>query len=173
MALAYFYFDGSDQDKQTDENLLSSLVLTFTAKAGKYSLLQNLYQKHNQLHKPTVSELMDVLMTLVGVFKETYIVIDALDECCQFDEVSNIIANILGWKLPNCHLLVTSRREKHILDALYQYLPAEVVLSKKRVHNDIALYTRETVRKVQQFKRWDKGLEKTITRKLVKKSGGM
>jgi len=146
--------------------------LTLTSRAGKYSLLEDLYKRHNQLHRPTVLELLDVLKTLVGAFKATYIVADALDESSQFDDVSNIIESILGWKMPNCHLLITSRRETY-LDILYQYDPLEVVLSENLVSGDIELYTHETVGKVQKFRKWDRGLEEEIIGKLIGKAGGM
>jgi hypothetical protein len=40
--LAYFYFDINGKAKQTSESLLSSLVLSFTAKSGNYVFIEQL-----------------------------------------------------------------------------------------------------------------------------------
>ena len=70
--LAYFYFDINDKAKQTSESLLSSLVLSFTAKSKNYLLIEHLYEQHDQLHKPTEDELLHLLMKLLCCFKEAY-----------------------------------------------------------------------------------------------------
>ena len=73
--LAYFYFDNNDKAKQTSESLLSSLVLSFTAKSGNYVFIEQLYKQHDQLHKPIEDELLHLLMKLLCCFKQAYMVI--------------------------------------------------------------------------------------------------
>ena len=127
--LAYFYFDINDKTKQTPEQLLSFLVLALTASSKKYSPLSSLYEKNQKIYKPTESELFDVLKVLLEGFLQVYIVIDALDECYDYDQLSGTISTILGLQMSNCHLLVTSRREERILVTIQEWTPVEIQLS--------------------------------------------
>jgi hypothetical protein len=173
MGLAYFYFDAGDQGKQTDENLLSSLVMTFTVKSGNYSVLENLHNKHNQLHKPTISELLDALRELTKGFQRAYIIIDALDECSQYDDLFRVIMGMLHWNMPHLHLLVTSRREKYIEDTILRYHPLEVILSEDLIGHDIVTYIHETMEEMRQYRKWDIVLQQEIMNKLINGSNGM
>ncbi|KAF8324400.1 ankyrin repeat-containing domain protein [Amanita rubescens] len=128
--LAYFYFDINDKAKQTSESLLSSLVLSFTARSKKYLFMEQLYEQHDQLHKPTEDELLHLLMKLLCCFKEVYMVIDALDECDDYYQLfDQVIRVIHKWQLPQLHLLVSSRREQDIVATMGEYTPAEISLS--------------------------------------------
>lgn len=108
------YFDINDESKQTESNLLSSLVLTFTAVSKRYALLDCLYEKYYRIHTPTNFDLLDVLKELVIGCKKSYIVIDALDECAVHGKLFEVINAIHGWQISSFHLLVTSRSEQRI-----------------------------------------------------------
>ena len=79
--LAYFYFDINDKAKQTSRSLISSLVLSLTARSNNYHYVDRLYRKHDKLSLPTKDELLTLLMELLQGFRQTYVVIDALDKC--------------------------------------------------------------------------------------------
>ena len=104
--VAFFYFDTNDKYKRNSRNLLSSLTLSLTAKSKSYLHMQKLYEKYDKLYHPTKEELLDLLMKLIQNFKQAYIVIDALDECDDYNHLIDVIHAIHGRKLSHFHPLV-------------------------------------------------------------------
>jgi hypothetical protein len=49
---------------------------------------------------------------MVNEFNETFIILDALDECKERQELLEVIEEIAGWKIGKLHVLTTSRRVK-------------------------------------------------------------
>ena len=172
--MAYFYFDINDKAKQTSESLLSSLVLSFTAKSKNYLLIDQLYEQHDQLHKPTEDELLHLLMELLCRFKQVYMVIDALDECndyCQlFDQVIRVIHE---WQLPQLHLLMSSRREQDMTVTIGEYTLAEISLSAGLVQNDIISYIHSVVGKDHRLRKWGHEVQEDVKNALIRGANGM
>ena len=172
--LAYFYFDINDNAKQTSESLLSSLVLSFTAKSKNYHLVEQLCEQHDQLHKPTEDELLHLLMNLLCCFKQAYMVIDALDECddyCQlFDQVIRVIHE---WQLPQLHLLVSSRRELDIIVTMGDYTLSEISLSAGLVQNDIISYITSVVGNDHRLRKWGHKIQQELKNALISGANGM
>ena len=175
-SLSFFYFDIKDKTKQTFRNLLSSLVLGLVAKSKKYLLMENLYQRHDQIHSPTDDELKDLFMDLLQGFNQAYVVIDALDECLEhellpiFEMVKSILERL---EMSHCHLLVSSRREKRILDTLMECNPIDIYLSPDLVGGDIASYIHFSIRREQKFRRWDAATQHHIEEMLINGAHGM
>ncbi|KAF8343374.1 ankyrin repeat-containing domain protein, partial [Amanita rubescens] len=166
--LAYFYFDINDKMKQTSRSLLSSLVLSLTAKSKDFLLLEKLYDKHDQLHKPTKSELLHLLMKLLQLFQQAYIVIDALDECDDYYQLFvQVVKIIYEWQLPHFHLLVSSRREQHIITSMGECGPAEICLSAELVERDVISYICSVVKEDHRLKRWSDIVQQDIKNALI------
>ncbi|KAK2467970.1 hypothetical protein APHAL10511_000265 [Amanita phalloides] len=171
--LAFFYFDSNDNTKQTVKSLLSSLVLSLTAKLEKFLLLDNLYTKYNRLYSPPESDVQDVLLELLGNFNQAYLVIDALDECIEYDQLFEMIQTVHDWQLPHCHLLVSSRREQSILMTLQECGPVDISLSPELVGSDITSYIHAVVGKEYKFKRWGTAVQDHIKNTLIVDANGM
>ncbi|KAF8326451.1 ankyrin repeat-containing domain protein [Amanita rubescens] len=173
--LAYFYFDINDKTKQTSRSLISSLLLNLTAKSNNYVSMNKLYHKHDKLSLPTKDELLSLLMELLQGFEQTYVVIDALDECdddyCKlFDTVIKVIHK---WKLPHFHLLVTSRRERDIIMNMEELVPTELHLSAELVGSDIISYINSAVENDSGLKRWSPEIQGVIKNSLISGANGM
>ncbi|KAF8343377.1 ankyrin repeat-containing domain protein [Amanita rubescens] len=172
--LAYFYFDINDKMKWTSTSLLSSLVLSLTAKSKNFLLLKKLYEKHDQLHKPTKSELLHLLMKLLQLFQQAYIVIDALDECDDYYQLFiQVVKVIHEWQLPHFHLLVSSRREQHIITSMGECNPAEICLSVELVERDVISYICSVVKEDYRLKRWSDIVQQDIKNALISGANGM
>ena len=172
-SLSFFYFDLNDKTKQTFRSLLSSLVLGLMAKSKKYFLMENLYEKHDQIHKPTDDELKDLFMELLQGFNQAYVVIDALDECEEYELLFEMVKSILERQMSHCHLLVSSRREKRILDTLQECNPTDIHLSPDLVGGDIASYIHFSIKMEKNFKRWDAATQHHIEGTLTNGAHGM
>ena len=172
--LVYFYFDIGDRKKQTTRDLLSHLVLALTARSKNYSILESLYEKHDKLYSPTQDELLGLLKELLNCFKQNYVVIDALDECDEYEQLfTKVITIIHGWQLSNVHFLMTSRREQHILLDMQECATMEICLSAELVRRDITSYIHAAVGAGSSFKMWSHAVKEHVKEVLESGANGM
>jgi hypothetical protein len=120
VAVVYFYFDFNDAQKQRHENLLRSLVLQLSMQSPQIPEALNTLFNSSQdgQQQPTFSGLRSTLQQILGDFSQTCIILDALDETSDRNELLKMIQDIVEWKLEELHILVTSRRESDIEEAL-------------------------------------------------------
>jgi len=116
--LAYFYFDFRDTQQQQSESLLCSLT---TQLSSHYStcpdLLAALYSQNlDGQRQPTMKDLMTTLKDMLGGFQHVYLIMDALDECEDREQLLLLIQEITEWKLGTVHILATSRKERDMED---------------------------------------------------------
>ena len=174
MGLAYFYFDTNDRTKQTIKGLLSHLVFALAARSKDYFINQRFYEMHGRLYNPTWDELLGLLKELLNSFKQNYVVIDALDECDEYEQLfTKVIMIIHGWQLSNVHLLMTSRREQHILVNMQECATIEICLSEELVGSDIISYIHATIEADSQFKMWGHKVKEEVKEALISGANGM
>jgi len=169
--LGYFYFDINDKAKQTSRSLISSLVLSLTAKSKNFLPMDRLYNKHDKLSLPTKNELLTLLMELLQCFEQTYVVVDALDECD--DDYLKVVRVMHKWQLPHFHLLVASRREKDIIINMKELVPTELHLSAELVAFDIISYIHSAVENDGKLNRWSHEIQEDIKNALICGANGM
>lgn len=108
---------------------------------------------------------------------ETYIILDALDECKDREELLEGVRAIAGWELKKLHILVTSRREKDIEESLESFVNNEkrVCIQSTLVNDDIRAYVHKKLQTDQKLKRWQKNLivQQEIETTLMDKADGM
>lgn len=145
LACAYFFFDGRDSQKalQQHENLIRSLILQFSHQCGggMPAPLVQLYRMCMDGHQqPPIDSLHDTLQQILAAFDQAYIIIDALDECADRNNVLNWIQKISSWKGARLHLLATSRPEPDIKKQLGSLDPSCICLEEESNNNDIETY---------------------------------
>ncbi|KAF2705369.1 hypothetical protein K504DRAFT_388446, partial [Pleomassaria siparia CBS 279.74] len=109
---------------------------------------------------------------MIETFEETFVVLDALDECADLDGLFNHITTVTSWGLQAFHCLLTSRIETTLHNTV---LPAfHVQLEAKVVNDDIRRYIRQVLETDTAFKRW-KGKPQAIKieDELMKNAAGM
>lgn len=158
IAVAYFYFDFRDHEKQSLENLVRSLTLQLSL-LGEIDCrpLEELYTicQYGQ-RQPSLDELVHVLRLRVQELEATYIIIDAVDECTEVDKFLDFISVLLAWNLDNFHFLATSRPEPE-LQLFFDTCSATVVPLENASttnRNDISTYIHETIINDPKLKRW-------------------
>ena len=82
-AVAYFYFDFNDLEKLALRSLVHSLVIQLLFQlSGTPVPLRDLWARnHDGTQQPKLDDLVVILRTMAESFGQTYIVLDALDEC--------------------------------------------------------------------------------------------
>ena len=184
-SMAYFYFDFRDVDKQKLQNLLPSLLIQFSALSDPCcDALSCLYSSHNRgVRKPNDRAMTECLKEMLTLDEQcpTYIILDAIDECplrlnagSPREEVLDFINELVGLRLPNVHMCVTSRPEVDIQVVLGPLTPHPVLLhNQSGQKQDIADYVRSFVETDRRMRKWRNGDKDFVINTLPEKADGM
>ncbi|KAJ7608282.1 hypothetical protein DFH06DRAFT_1377559 [Mycena polygramma] len=169
--IAYFYFDFRDEKKQLLETMLRSIIMQLSAQSPTpYSVLDQHFNSCQGGKFPTYDDLLAMLPTTLAQFTSTYIVLDALDECSEHDELVQLISNLRGWGQP-VHLLVASQPRTIFVDSTAFEGASVVVLEPHTTHTDILQYVDSELELNSKLKHIRK--VKDAAPKIVNKSNGM
>ncbi|MCJ1403803.1 hypothetical protein MMC11_007026 [Xylographa trunciseda] len=175
LAVCFYYFDFNDIEKQKPENLVRSLIGQLPLQSGNsFASLDALYTKcQDGKQRPSVDNLASTLQQMLGGFRKMFIIIDALDECQEWAELIEIVESIVGWKLENLHLLVTSRRERDFMDAFEPLVTGQIAIQNETVNVDIQTHIRDRLRNDTKLSKWSAELKMEIESTLMDGARGM
>ena len=102
-------------------------------------------------------------------------VIDALDECDDYYQLFHQVIRVIHeWKLPQLHLLVSSRREQDIILTMGEYYTlVEISLSAGLVQSDIISYIHSAVGKDNRLRKWGHEVQQDMKNALISGANGM
>ena len=110
-------------------------------------------------------------------FSDVYVVIDALDECDDKEARLHTIETLAEWSDTPLHLLITSRKERDIVDSLRMLCNNESYISVQSavVNEDIRTYVHGRLQSDRRFTRWRSkpAVQSEIADDLVEKADGM
>ncbi|SLM38552.1 P-loop containing nucleoside triphosphate hydrolase, partial [Lasallia pustulata] len=179
IAVAYFYFDFNNVQKQKSDKMIRSLITQLSRQSKKkLNKLEALFSFcNNGERQPDVEGLLIVLKEVVEGFDETYIVLDALDECSDREELLERMGEIQGWKLRQLRMLVTSRWLIDIKESLEPLTEprGKICVQSSLVDADILTYVRGRLQNDRALKRW-RGMpqvQEEIETTLKEKANGM
>ena len=176
-ALTFFYFDFNDSEKQQYGSVLRSIIAQLLTQYPETS--ETLVNMYNQMYKHPANRaapdamLLLALQKTIRLLSECYIVLDALDEARPREDVLDLIQQILNWKIPRLHLLVTSRREMGIESTLSPLVTSTMEMQKLLVNIDISLYIHKRLECDSRLKKWSPGIKADIKDTLTKGADGM
>ncbi len=181
----YFYFDFKDTDKQNCRALLSSLLVQLCARSDPFhDILSRLYLSHDHgARQPSNDSLMHCLKEMLSLPGQgaVYIVMDALDECpnkpgmpSPREEVLKVIEQLVGLRLPNLRLCITSRPEVDIRNALEPLTSHPVSLHEEcGQRKDMIDYIKSVVYSDPRMRRWRDEEKNLVIDSLSEKVDGM
>jgi hypothetical protein len=184
-SVPYFYFDFKDTDKQNRRALLSSLLVQLCARSDPfYDILSRLYSSHDYgARQPSNDSLMQCLKDMLSVPGQgaVYIVMDALDECSNNpgmpsprEEVLETIEELVGLRLPNLRLCITSRPEADIRNTLSPLTSHPVSLHEEcGQRKDIIDYIKSVVYSDPRMQTWTDEDKNLVIKTLSEKADGM
>ena len=184
-SMAYFYFDFRDVDKQNLRNVLPSLLIQLSARSDPCcDILSRLYFSHDRgIRKPSDRAMIECLKEMLAVEAPgpTYIIMDALDECpitatipSPREEVLELVDELVGLRLPNVHICVTSRPEQDIQAVLKGLTLHPVSLhDESGQQQDIVDYVTSFVSTDPRMRRWRMEDKDLVIKTLSEKSDGM
>ena len=176
-AVLFFYFEFNAPEKQRHEKMIRSLICQLS-KQSKNPVLQNLYSScSNGGRQPPGEYLLNTLHQMMTSVGSTYIILDALDECEDRHELFTNLEQIVSWEDVNLHVLVTSRRETDIDEALTPLSSSRnrMRIQSTLVNADIRTYVHDRLQVDRKLKRWQKDLnmQREIEDTLMEKADGM
>ncbi|KFY18095.1 hypothetical protein V492_00149 [Pseudogymnoascus sp. VKM F-4246] len=177
--VAYFYFTFTDADKQNSLLMVRSLISQISEQCTTMPLaLEALYLSSDSGNRqPSLDALMNVLQQMLQEFPQSYLILDALDECADRPELLSILEQIAGWQLKELRIIVTSRKERDIESSLEEIVNREhnIYLEHEAVDKDIQIYLRQRLSNDKGLKKWQKDAEirQEIETALVEGSRGM
>ncbi|KFY49012.1 hypothetical protein V495_00825 [Pseudogymnoascus sp. VKM F-4514 (FW-929)] len=161
--VAYFYFDFTDADKQKPELMIRSLISQLSEQCIRTPLaLEALYSSCDKGNRqPSLGALMNVLEQMLLEFPQSYLILDALDECANRAELLSILEQIARWQLEEMRVLVTSRKERDIESSLNEIVNKECIicLQHQVVDKDIQTYVRQRLSNDKGLKKWQRDVE--------------
>jgi len=174
--VVYYYFDFSDNKKQTVVGLLQSVIyqLIVCNSENISEATLGLFQRHaNGAEQPTLDELVELLRVELSHTEATYLVIDALDEC-PIDQRDFFFDTVLAGPLPpNLCLLVTSRRERDIEEALADAFSNTICIRDADVDADVRTHVSKAILRDRTLKKWKPAIQQEILEAIVEGSRGM
>jgi hypothetical protein len=153
-------------------SILAQLCAQFYASARSLpKVVQNLYSSDQQ--QPRINELEKTLQSLIKTMSRMYMILDALDECCERDALLPFILSSLEETGGKLRVLVLSRREEDI-EAALSPSSQSICLQSSPVSADIGLDIElHIAERLRQFTKWPRDLKAEVTRVLVDGAGGM
>jgi hypothetical protein len=173
--LLYFYFDFTDKNKQTLEDMLRSLVSQLYQ--GCPDAREPLDQLRASSQYLSRDSLRDTLLAMLDKVNNVNIVLDALDESTTRSDLLAWIRSVLEADPIACRIAVTSRREEDIDSAFQRWIGPGNIVSIQRdvVDDDIKAYVGYIVHSSEQLVRWRNmpDVQAEIETTLVKNAHGM
>lgn len=166
--IGFIYFNHKENPSAVD--LLGSLLKQLLQQGTEISpAVHDLYAKHVKRNtRPSLTEISDCLVSESRAVSRVYMVVDALDECPVDGDIKDEVLSVLR-KLPNLHLLVTSRPSVDISSHF------DVVQLDIRANNDdMKAFIRNRLEKNRSLQRYvHRDFKDTLIHKVVGKSDGM
>jgi hypothetical protein len=164
-------------------NLLCSLIKDICSNRHDTPLaLRKAYDQSNcGQQRPTTSKLIELLKSVVDGFENVYIIVDAVDECPKSDgeraKLLGIIQQTFDWRFAQLHLLVSSRTDvdiKNALDDIPQGRGSLQVVNAqgKQCIEDIEKFLANRLED-SKFSRWSPNLRQEVKIRLGSQADGM
>jgi hypothetical protein len=184
-SVAYYYFDFKDTGKQDRRGLLSSLITQLCTRSERgYDILRNLYVEHkNGSRQPREVDLIRCLKDVLALpgNGRVYIIVDAVDESpnkpgmpSRREKVLQLMEELVGLRLPDIHVCITSRPEVDIRRVLEPLASHTVSLHDEGgQRRDIINYIESVVESDANMRKWRPGDRQLVIDSLSQKVNGM
>ena len=168
----YFYFDFNDSQKQTVDGFLRSILIQLCACRHDFGQIQSLFNKcKDGTHGPSQDALVDTLLAVLKSSHRTYLILDALDECTERNQMIQLLKSLIN-SFVNLNLLITSRPEQDIKTELQDNIDIKLSIQSDRVKDDVELYVNTLLEKDTKLK-CARRIKEEVLIKLVEGAHGM
>ena len=185
--MAYFFFDFKDAEKQHARAFLSSVLVQLSSQSTSFcNTLLEFYSAHQRgSEQPSDRALIQCFEKMLKAPSKApvYLIVDALDECPDTSGVQSprekvlaLVEELVGFRLQNLHLCVTSRPDVNIRNVLE---PLTSTSNRISLHDedgqkkDIADYVSSVVYSDKKIMKWREKDKELVVKTLLDRAGGM
>lgn len=178
-SLAYFFFDFNDSGKQKCSQMVRSIIEQLCCQSNDAMIeVESLFSSCQNGQKPAdLATLMITLQAAIRKSKNTYIILDALDECSDIVDLLAVIQEIVEGSIPALHLLCTSRWLSTVEETVQNLTTSDriIQIQSKIVDTDISNYISHRLQTDPKLRRWRKrpDIQEEIRAALTEKVDGM
>ena len=174
IAVTCIYCSYKEQENQSTGNLIASILKQLLQlRAEIPSEIVNLHQRHlTKQTRPTLDEISNLLKSEISSRKSVFIVVDALDELSENDNIRDNFISELRSIQGDVRLMITSRHLTTIEREFEQAGRIEILASDE----DIKLYLKARIlqeRRLYRQLKDDMALQETIIMSIAKSAKGM
>ncbi|KAF2234467.1 hypothetical protein EV356DRAFT_151584 [Viridothelium virens] len=173
--LVYFYFDFNAIRKQNVRDFLRSLLAQFI-RPGQYlpRPIEDIYQRYkHQRYDLSTDDYFKTFLSVCAPYRKVYLVVDALDECAERDELLSIIEDLAIQRPSSLSMLLISRQERDIEDSLKIIANSTITIEAKAIEPDIRLYVSNELVRDKELRIFPRYIRQEIQEALVSKADGM
>jgi hypothetical protein len=176
-ACTYFFFDSRDAQAslQSFDGLLRSITYQLCVCLDTLPgiLVKGYKNCGSGTSLPSRAVVQQICCTALQYLPETFIIIDALDECSEINLVAAWLKRLLTAGGKRLHVLITSRDRPDITDHLSEIPQHQPIYLDDFNNADIKLYIDSSMKKSRQLMQWSKEIQTTIRESLLAGAGGM
>jgi hypothetical protein len=174
--MAYFYCDFGRSGSDDPFNVIGSLVGQLCSQIDWYpDELESAFDRSGshvgQRRRPTFTVLKQVLLLLAKDNRIT-LLIDGLDECGGREEILEFVSS-LGEEDGNISMLITSRNELEIQEALKFFTAVRIENRLKEMNRDIQNYVNHRFQSDKKLQKLSNSVKNDIANAMMFKSSGM
>lgn len=175
IAIAYFYFDFNDVEKQSSNKAIRSLLFQLVQQVpGGLHDVEQLWQRCGAgQQQPAEDTIQLLLRNMIDQIKLTYVILDALDECSDHERLLELIVDLTGIQQQGLHLMLTSRQEKDIEEHLRPISNCSINIQSAIVDEDVRVYVHDRLSTDIKLKKWPILIQDEIQSAMMEKANGM
>ena len=155
--------------------MLRFLILQLANQLGGSSNVLRHFHECYRGTTPPDDFLLECLHQLIRDYNDVYLLLDALDESPRDQnprELLNVLNEIRSWSEPGLRLLVTSRDEIDIREALSARDEEIILIKNDSIDKDISTFVAQHLRANSQLRKWKDFLGRIEKVRTVKAGGG-
>jgi hypothetical protein len=169
---AYFYFDFSDAQKQTVTGMLCSVIAQLSVPELPKEV-DELYKKCNHGEQQPGEEcLITTLISVLGGPHQTYLIMDALDECSERRDLLKTIRRLIQTSA-QVNMLVTGREEQDLTEGLHGVISNSISLECGGLDADIERHIHKCLENDGEWQNCRPTIKQEVQEALVKGACGM
>ena len=176
--LAYFFFAFNDSEKQQCDRMIRSIIEQLYSQSYHAIVeLESQFSSCQDKKRADFATLTKTLQSIIRKSKDTYIILDALDECSDIVVLLAEIQSMVEGSIPALHLMCTSRWLTTVEETVRNLTTSErmIQIQSKIVDPDISSYISHTLQTDPDLEIWrkDPNTQADILTALSEKVDGM
>lgn len=173
--MAYYYFDFSEADNRTIDAFIRSLIVQLTTNISQLPpKILNYHTTSGFKQQELCTEnLKQILQDTLHQSVEAIVVVDALDECSQPEELVQLFEEIRSWETTKLKTIVISREQFEGADVLEELRPVHISMRGNIANNDISMFVEGILSRDIKLRKWPLEVKEQIRSTLISKAHGM